>query len=63
MFTIFYKIVGRSDPEVDHTKSKPNSEYLHTYVDLASKRVGAPGPCVGGSHVNFMYYIEKSIFF
>ena len=41
MFTIFYKIVVCSDPEVDHTKSKPNRAALHTYVDLVSKRVGA----------------------
>ena len=63
MFTIFYKIVGSSDFEVDHTKSKPNIGALHTYVDLVSRRVGAPAPRVGGSHVNFMYYIEKSLFF
>ena len=62
MFTIFYKIVGSSDPEVDHTKSKPNRGAFHTYVELVS-RVGAPAPRVGGSHVNFMYYIEKSVFF
>ena len=63
MFTIFYKIVGSSDPEVDHTKSKPISGSLHTYVDLVSKGVGAPAPKLGGSHVNFMYSIEKSLFF
>ena len=57
MFTVFYKIVNSSDPEVDHTKSKPISGSLHTYVDLVSKRVGAPAARVGGSHVNFMYYI------
>ena len=45
---IFYKMVGSSVPEVDHTKSKPNSGALHTYVDLASKRVGAGHHGLGG---------------
>ena len=63
MFTIFYKIVGSTVSEVDPTRSKPKSGALHTYVDLGSKHVGAPAPRVGGSHRNFMYYIEKSLFF
>ena len=29
---IFYKMVGSSVPEVDHTKSKPNSGALNTNV-------------------------------
>ena len=48
MFTIFYKIVGCSDPEVTCTKSQPISRALHAYADLVSKRVGAPAPRVWG---------------
>ena len=60
---VFYKIVRGSDSEVYHTKFKPNSVALHTYVDFVSKRVGAPAPRIRGNRVNFMYYIEKSPFF
>ena len=63
MSTICHKSVISSDPEVDHTKSKPNSGALHTYVDLALKSVAAPAPRVGVSHVFLMSYIAKSLFF
>ena len=51
MFTIFYKTVGATDPEVKYTKSQPISRALHAYADLVSKCIGAPAPRVGGRPV------------